>query len=286
MKPAPPSNTGLPPVSCPVPSARSTVKVKNTVPRTVRPTSRVQRKASETPRIPLRTHYPVSEPHSSSRTRETPTDFGLVPITANSKIRCTVCLHPKRAQIDEALLKTSYRVTSRRFGVSIATLCRHKGHIVGELEKLAMAEGLSLAGSLTEQLMSLAQTFGYIVSRCQYYKQWSVAIQAGVQIRETLELVHRWSEPRMPTTMTQVNVNTGESGSGLTGPRPGSLAARIEDMKKANPRWLERLLADDPERGPGPVTKGAASPAVSLGSAEVTGTSSEGPGIPAGVQDV
>ena len=45
---------------------------------------------------------------------------------------CTVCRHPQRLQVEQAMLnRTTLRIISEQFGPSKTALLRHRGHIVG-----------------------------------------------------------------------------------------------------------------------------------------------------------
>lgn len=67
---------------------------------------------------------------------------------------CTVCTHPDRRAIDEALIldNASLRDAARQFGLSKDSLARHKGHIAASLTKAKRAKEEAETDSLLEDL--------------------------------------------------------------------------------------------------------------------------------------
>jgi hypothetical protein len=61
--------------------------------------------------------------------------------------RCTVCDHPERNGIDEALVSgTPYRSVAKRFGLSESAVYRHKGeHLPAHLFKAREPEEMAQA---------------------------------------------------------------------------------------------------------------------------------------------
>jgi transposase-like protein len=68
--------------------------------------------------------------------------------------RCTVCDHPKRQGIDEALVSGApYRGVAKRFGLSESAVYRHKTeHLPAHLLKARKAEEVAQAHDLLEQV--------------------------------------------------------------------------------------------------------------------------------------
>ena len=64
--------------------------------------------------------------------------------------RCTVCDHPKRHGIDEALVSGApYRSVAKRFGLSESAVYRHKTeHLVAHLLKAKEVEEVAQADDL------------------------------------------------------------------------------------------------------------------------------------------
>ena len=71
--------------------------------------------------------------------------------------RCTVCDHPKRHSIDEALFTGApYRSVAKQFGLSESAVYRHKGeHLPVHLVKAKEAEEVAQADDLLEQVRHL-----------------------------------------------------------------------------------------------------------------------------------
>jgi len=70
---------------------------------------------------------------------------------------CTACRHPKRAEIDGALLGGEpLRNVAKQFSLSAASLFRHKAHLPKTLAKAHEAREVARADSLVAQLNQLA----------------------------------------------------------------------------------------------------------------------------------
>jgi hypothetical protein len=71
--------------------------------------------------------------------------------------RCTVCDHPEKHSIDEALVSgTPYRSVAKRFGLSESAVYRHKTeHLPGHLLKAREVEEVAQADDLLEQVRHL-----------------------------------------------------------------------------------------------------------------------------------
>jgi hypothetical protein len=70
---------------------------------------------------------------------------------------CTVCHHPQRDAIDQALVASEpFRNVSLRFGTSVGALFRHKAnHVPQALVKAADAREVARADSLLGEVRSL-----------------------------------------------------------------------------------------------------------------------------------
>ena len=65
--------------------------------------------------------------------------------------QCTICNHPRRLEIDTALVAgESYRAIARQYGVSREAVGRHKrnGHIAEQIEKAARKKEIKRAGEI------------------------------------------------------------------------------------------------------------------------------------------
>ncbi len=69
---------------------------------------------------------------------------------------CRVCLHPKRSEVDAALLAGEpYRTVSDRFGPSKTALLRHREHVPAALAEARQAERVADADSLLDKVRGL-----------------------------------------------------------------------------------------------------------------------------------
>jgi len=86
---------------------------------------------------------------------------------------CTICTHPKRAEIDKLLLQdTSYRDIAGRFGLSKTAISRHKeSHIGTDLkdvrEVMVAAREEALAQIKTEELETLEDVKAEIITEAR-----------------------------------------------------------------------------------------------------------------------
>ncbi|MCG0276856.1 MAG: hypothetical protein L5655_12020, partial [Thermosediminibacteraceae bacterium] len=70
--------------------------------------------------------------------------------------KCTICEHPKRDEIDRALIETqNIAKIAERYGVNYHALFRHKQHLSTELIKAQEAQEVAKADSLLKQITDL-----------------------------------------------------------------------------------------------------------------------------------
>ena len=105
--------------------------------------------------------------------------------------RCTVCDHPERHSIDEALvIGAPYRSVAKRFDLSESAVYRHKTeHLPARLLKARDAEEVAQADDLLEQVRHLQAHALDILERAE--KAWDLrtALAAISQARGNLELL-------------------------------------------------------------------------------------------------
>ncbi len=81
--------------------------------------------------------------------------------------RCSICLHPSRAEIDQGLrAAVPYRLLAAQFHLSASALCRHRRHLARQLElqqrqaeqshQDAVIEKLALLDSRLDRLFNSA----------------------------------------------------------------------------------------------------------------------------------
>ncbi len=105
---------------------------------------------------------------------------------------CGVCAHPKREEINRALLaEEPYRNIAERFGTSTTALHRHKkGHMPAHLAKAQEAAEVVQADSLLDRLLSLnAETMAILKeARAGRIKDNELALRAIARAEKQLEL--------------------------------------------------------------------------------------------------
>ena len=105
--------------------------------------------------------------------------------------RCSVCDHPKRHGIDEALVSVApYRSVAKRFGLSESAVYRHKTeHLPAHLLKAREAEEVAQADDLLEQVKGLQGHALGILERAEKAGDLRTALAAISQARGNLELL-------------------------------------------------------------------------------------------------
>ncbi len=106
---------------------------------------------------------------------------------------CTVCSHPMREHIEEALIRSEpLRNIAEQYGISVTALHRHKGSHLPELLLRAREEEESdLAVSVYEQVEQLQRRTLAILERAEREGDLRTALLAVKELRGILALVHR-----------------------------------------------------------------------------------------------
>jgi hypothetical protein len=105
--------------------------------------------------------------------------------------RCTVCDHPERHSIDEALVTGApYRSVAKRFGLSESAVYRHKAeHLPTHLLKAREVEQVAQADGLLDQVRNLQTHALDILERAEEAGDLRTALAAISQARGNLELL-------------------------------------------------------------------------------------------------
>ena len=105
--------------------------------------------------------------------------------------RCTVCDHPERHGIDEALVTGApYRSVAKQFGLSESAVYRHKAdHLPSPLLKAREVEEAARADDLLEQVRNLQAHALDILERAERAGDLRTALAAISQARGNLELL-------------------------------------------------------------------------------------------------
>jgi hypothetical protein len=103
---------------------------------------------------------------------------------------CTVCSHPERGLIDDALLAgAAYRHIAARFNVSTGALQRHREHIPFHLLKAQDAAEVAHADNLLEQVKHLQSRALTILDKAEASGDLRTALSAIREARGNLELL-------------------------------------------------------------------------------------------------
>src|SRR5688572_3186367 len=146
--------------------------------------------------------------------------------------RCTVCDHPQRHIIDEALVSgTPYRSVAKRFELSESAVYRHKvEHLPAHLLKAKEVEEAARADDLLDQVRHLQAHALDILERAEKAGDLRTALAAISQARGNLELL-------------------------------GKLAGELDDRPQLNvlvsPEWLELRAVIVGALEPRPAARGA-----------------------------
>src|SRR5215212_4900985 len=123
--------------------------------------------------------------------------------------RCTVCDHPKRHSIDEALVSgTPYRSVAKRFELSESAVYRHKTeHLPVHLLKAKEVEEVAQADDLLEQVRHLQGHTLDILERAEEAGDLRTALAAISQARGNLELLGKLAGELDERPVTNVSIS-------------------------------------------------------------------------------
>lgn len=103
---------------------------------------------------------------------------------------CSVCTHPKRLEIDRALVAGEpLRAIARRFGVSKDALRRHREHLPTYLARATEAREAAQAGDLLAQIQDLRDRALRILDKAESSRDLRVSLQAIREARQCVELL-------------------------------------------------------------------------------------------------
>jgi hypothetical protein len=155
--------------------------------------------------------------------------------------QCSICVHPDRAAIDQALAtRDPYRNIAERFGVSAPALSRHrKKHLTAAMDAARKAEegqAVATALDIRAEIRGLVVKAREILEGEESKADGRLSLMAIREIRATLELLARL-EGQLDTR-AQVNVvNIIEHPDWIT------LRVEISQTLEPFPDALEALLA-------------------------------------------
>jgi hypothetical protein len=103
---------------------------------------------------------------------------------------CSVCVHPKRTEIEEAMIRRQpYRQITERFGVSSGAASRHKKHIIAALARAREAREVSRADGLLIQVQDLQAHSLSILDAAEDANDFRSALSAIREARGCIELL-------------------------------------------------------------------------------------------------
>jgi transposase-like protein len=105
--------------------------------------------------------------------------------------RCSVCDHPERQKVDEALVSGApYRSIAKRFALSESAVYRHKAeHLPARLAKAREAVEVAQADDLLTQVRDLQDRALAILDRAESAGELRTALGAIREARGSLELL-------------------------------------------------------------------------------------------------
>ncbi len=123
--------------------------------------------------------------------------------------RCTVCDHPERHSIDEALVTGApYRSVAKRFVLSESSVYRHKTeHLPAHLLKAREAEEVAQADDLLDQVRNLQAHALDILERAEKAGDLRTALAAISQARGSLELLGKLAGELDERPVVNLNVS-------------------------------------------------------------------------------
>jgi hypothetical protein len=123
--------------------------------------------------------------------------------------RCTVCDHPERNGIDQALVNVApYRSVAKRFALSESAVYRHKTeHLPVHLLKAREVEEVAQADDLLEQVSNLQAHALGILERAEKSGDLRTALAAISQARGNLELLGKLAGELDDRPVVNLNVS-------------------------------------------------------------------------------
>ena len=123
--------------------------------------------------------------------------------------RCTVCDHPQKHNIDEALVSGApYRSVAKRFGLSESAVYRHKTeHLPVHLLKAKDAEEVAQADDLLQQVRHLQTHALDILNRAEKAGDLRTALAAISQARGNVELLGKLAGELDERPVVNLNVS-------------------------------------------------------------------------------
>lgn len=141
--------------------------------------------------------------------------------------RCTVCGHPKRSEIDMALIaeNASFRTIAHRFSCSVDALKRHRKHIPAHLIKAREIEEANRADDLLAEARALYNEALRLMACAKAAGDVRTALMGIREARGVLELLMR-------TGMASNILNEVESMAAQLGYSEAEKQAAVEEAER------------------------------------------------------
>jgi len=123
--------------------------------------------------------------------------------------RCSICLHPERAEIDKAIIKrVSNRAIASQYGMSTASVQRHKtAHIPKDLVIAKDAKDVAEAGNLLSELTDLKDRTERILAKCEQAGDLRTALLGIKELRNCVELLLKVSGELQPAQTVNISIH-------------------------------------------------------------------------------
>jgi hypothetical protein len=123
--------------------------------------------------------------------------------------RCSVCIHPDRLQIDQAIVSgNSYRTVAQQFALSRDAVVRHRRHLSVAVAKPLSSEQISPPETLLGQLEELKSEAQRLKQKAEGDGDYRTALAAVRELCRIVELVAKLCGQIDSRTETKIlNVN-------------------------------------------------------------------------------
>jgi hypothetical protein len=103
---------------------------------------------------------------------------------------CSVCKHPRKAEIDAALISDEpYRIIAERFGTSASATYRHRDHLPSSLLAAQEVEEVARADSLLDQIRDYQAHVDRLTRKAEQAGDFRTALSGLREARGYLELL-------------------------------------------------------------------------------------------------
>ena len=159
-----------------------------------------------------------------------------------SSMKCKICKHPKRPEIDEAIIKsTPIRKIVEEFGdrdISRESVRRHTKHVLAIVKKFDETHQLAMGGNLKAKIQILEADLTRLQQIAERNGDVTAAIAALKELRQFVELRARIEGQLKPQEVQVLAVNLDEETS-----------RRIAEtyLQRHPPKQQKQLSAGDEE---------------------------------------